>query len=257
MNAPTIQVAEDVLAVLSRAETDGTALRLVGQLERRLYVRVNDVLAAAGGKWNRRAKAHLFDGDAAEAMEQIMATGQITCPQDMGQFDSPPEVVARLITLARIAPGMTVLEPSAGIGNIVAGLRDTGASVEAVEIDAKRCERLERDLFPGNVGLTCGDFLGVAPSPTFDRVVMNPPFAKQADIDHVRHALAFVRPGGRLVSVMASGITFRENRKTIEMRDLIDARGGSIEPLPEGSFRSSGTLVNAVIVTLTAEGADA
>ncbi len=54
-----MRVEDDVLAVLSRAETNGNALVLIGQLDRLMYERTNKVLEAAGGKWNRKAKAHM------------------------------------------------------------------------------------------------------------------------------------------------------------------------------------------------------
>ena len=51
-----MQVDSEVLSVLSRATTNGTALTLVGQLDRKLYERTNKVPEAAGGKWDRRAR---------------------------------------------------------------------------------------------------------------------------------------------------------------------------------------------------------
>lgn len=94
------------------------------------------------------------------------------------------------------------------------------------------------------------DFLTVEPDPVYDRVVMNPPFGRQADIKHVSHALKFLKPGGLLVSVMASSVTFRSNKLTTDFRQLIEERGGHIEELPEGAFKSSGTMVNTVIVVI-------
>jgi type I restriction-modification system DNA methylase subunit len=81
---------------------------------------------------------------------------------------------------------------------------------------------------------------------------MNPPFAKQADIRHVMHAMAFLAPQGRLVSVMASGVTFRTNALTENFRELMKAHNGTIEALPESTFAESGTNVNTVIVTMEA-----
>src|SRR4030042_4964611 len=93
------------------------------------------------------------------------------------------------------------------------------------------------------------DFLSVEPKPLYDRVVMNPPFEMQQDIDHVMHAWKFLKPGGRLVSIMSSGVLFRENKKTSEFRNHID-EFGNMERLPEGSFKESGTMVNTCIVVL-------
>ena len=205
------------------------------------------MLEAAGGKWNRKAKAHLFDGDAADAIEQIILTGEITIPQDFGYFPTPEPIVARLIELAEIEPGMTVLEPSAGQGNIAKAVADI-AKVDCVELLQKNVEALLAGEFARDVIMS--DFLALVPAPTYDRVVMNPPFARQDDIRHVTHAMRFLKDGGRLVSVMAASILFRDNRLTADFRALIDERGGDIEECPEGAFRSSGTMVRTVIVTI-------
>lgn len=261
-----IRIEDDVLAVLDAAEVEGSAVRLTGQLDRGLYERVNKVLAAAGGRWNRKARAHLFDESPAETLEQVMQTGQIVAvKQELGQFDSPPEVVARLMELAEIEPGMRVLEPSAGVGNIVAELLPHQIEIVAVEIDPKRFRKLDelvglerRRRAPRRRLLYCADILEWLSDPgdpnlhgiAFDRIVMNPPFARQEDIRHVMSVASFLKPGGRLISVMGAGVRFRENRLALEFRQFLQEHNGRIENLPEGAFRSSGTLVNSVIVTL-------
>lgn len=245
-----MRVENEVLAVLSRAATEGNALTLVGQLDRRMYERTNKVLEAAGGKWNRKAKAHVFEIEAAEAIERIILTGEITVPQDFGYFPTPAPIVARLLDLADIAPGMLVLEPSAGRGNIAKAVAEV-AEVDCVELLQKNVEALLTGEFARDVIMS--DFLALVPAPTYDRVVMNPPFARQDDIRHVQHALRFLKPEGRLVSVMASSILFRDNRLTADFRALIDERGGDIEECPEGAFKESGTMVRTVIVTIPGE----
>ena len=244
-----MKVETEVLAVLSAAETKGNALVLVGQLERRLYERTNKVLDAAGGKWNKKAKAHLFDGDAADAMEQIILTGEVSfAKQEFGIFFTPPPVVQRVLRLADIKPGMSVLEPSAGQGAIAREAAVLGADVDCVEILAKNVDMLHAADFANAV--QHGDFLAIAPAPDYDRIVMNPPFAKQADIHHVTHAAKFLKPGGRLVAVMSAGVRFRDNRLTTSFRDMVSECGGAIEDVPDGAFRESGTMVNTVIVTM-------
>jgi predicted RNA methylase len=247
-----MRVDNTVLNVLSNAQMDGSRLVLVGQLDRALYTQTNKVLEAAGGKWDRKAKAHVFPVDAADAMEQIIQTGEVTLirtiQQDFGYFPTPPAVVARLIELAQFSPGMSVLEPSAGKGAIAYPLAEAGAWVDCCELLEANYAALAGDTHLGNV--RHGDFLAMEPRATYDRVVMNPPFAKQADIHHVNHALKFLKPDGLLVSVMSSSVTFRDNKLTQDFRDLIRARGGDIEALPDGAFKDSGTGVRTVIVTI-------
>lgn len=243
-----LRISQDVMEVLDRADVAGDRLVLTGQLDRKLYADVNKVLEAIGGKWNRGAKAHVFDGPVAEVLNPIMETGEYSrTKQDFGQFDSPPAVVRRVIELADIRPGMDVLEPSAGIGNIVRGIIGAGGTPHAFEIDAKRravCQELMA--FP----VASADFLTFHAAPTFDRVVMNPPFAGQADITHVVHAAKFLKPGGRLVSVMSAGAMFRGNRRAVDFREFVEAHAGGFERLADGSFSVAGTAIHTCIVWL-------
>jgi len=237
-----------VLNVLDAAIKEATSLHLIGELDKSLYAATKKVIEAAGGKWNRKLQAHIFETDAADAIEQVILTGTVTKKQDFGQFDSPPDVVDRAIELAGIEPGMLVLEPSAGVGNLVRGARAAGAEVVAHEMDPERFEKLSDSLFADG-GIELGDFLLVEPEPKFDRVVMNPPFSRQADIDHVTHGARFLKPGGRMVAIMAAGTMFRTNSKAVQFRDWVESLGGSMEEPPDGAFRSSGTMVKTCIVT--------
>ena len=244
-----MKVENDVLSVLSRATIDGPKLFLTGQLDRALYTRTNKVLEAAGGKWDRKAKAHVFTGDAGERVEQIILTGDIVVPKDdFEYFPTPPAVAARVLELADLSPGLVVLEPSAGRGALALPAAAAGCTVDCCELMPANHDYLLQQ--PTLRAVTRQDFLQVPPEQFYDRVIMNPPFSRQADIKHVLHALKFLKPGGRLVSVMAASVSFRENKLTTDFRDLVAARGGAIEALPEGSFKASGTMVNTVVVTI-------
>jgi predicted RNA methylase len=245
-----MQITADVINVLNRATTDGPRLTLTGTLDRKLYTATAKALEAAGGKWSRKERAHLFDGDAADAIEPILLTRQIVSAQQLhGYFPTPPPVVQQLIGLARIEPGMRVLEPSAGRGAIAFAAVGAGAVVDCVEIQEQHAEAI-RDAHHLDVTVLVGDFLATQPQPVYDRVVMNPPFARQADIAHVEHAFKVLRPGGLLVAVMSAGVTFRQTAAAVAFRVRVEALGGELIPLPEGAFRESGTGVRTVIAVL-------
>jgi hypothetical protein len=59
----TDTIPEQVLTVLSTVEIEGHNVRITAQLDRKLYLAVNTVLDRIGSKWNRKAKAHVFDVD--------------------------------------------------------------------------------------------------------------------------------------------------------------------------------------------------
>jgi predicted RNA methylase len=256
----TKKISTEVLTILGNCTFDGHKLFLPGDepLPRPLYEAVNKVLVANGGKWNRSAKAHVFDEPAEDAIEQALITGEFrSVKQELGQFDTPQPLAARAVELAEIRQGQKVFEPQAGLGNIVAEIitaLGSAAGVFANEIDSKRADKCRSRHFQafGAGGLSVNDFLTVTPSRAFDRVVMNPPFARQADIDHVSHALKFVKAGGRLVSIMSASVRFRTNRKTLEFRERMDEMGAYWEDVDPGAFRESGTMVNSCILAVNA-----
>lgn len=241
-----------VSGILARATVDGNAVILNGQLDRKTYVLVNKVLEAAGGKWNRKQQAHLFPEPAAPVLAALLSDGTITTAQDEGYFPTPAPVVARILMLAGLKPGMTVLEPSAGDGAIAGPATSYGCWVDCVELNAKRATKLRTAGFARSVA-DC-DFLTITPHRAYDRVLMNPPFAGKQDIAHVRHAIGFLKPGGLLVAVMSAGVTFREDQATAGFRGLVDEAGGQVIPLPDESFKESGTGIRTVLATIPVAG---
>ena len=101
-------------------------------------------------------------------------------------------------------------------------------------------------------GHTDGDFLAIRPQglEPYDLIVMNPPFDLERDIDHVTHALKFLKPSGSLHAIMSAGTEFRETRKAIAFRALVESMGGKFTDMPAGSFAEVGTYVNTVILRL-------
>lgn len=247
----TINVTGDIIGILSLLEIDGPRVRITQQLDRPTYLDVNKVLEACGGKWNRSLKVHLFDDDPQDLIDTVINTGKcFRKKQDFDQFDSPPSVVETVIREASIKPGMTVLEPQAGLGYLATEAAHVGGSVDCYELDPQRIAILEQNPLLKHVWQ--GDFMEAAPRRDYDRIVMNPPFSKQQDIDHVLHALKFLAPGGRLVSVMSAGVSFRSNMKTVRFREEIADLNAIIYPLPADSFKQSGTSVNTCLLVVQA-----
>lgn len=195
-----------------------------------------------------------------DAMRESLRAGVkvVSAPQ---LFPTPPDVVRKMIAQAGgVLAGRSVLEPSAGTGNIVrAIISHCGADcvrVTAVELNHALVEGLEtirkKTLYANesNFRIVQGDFLECnGDLGKFDVVLMNPPFENGADIKHIKHALTFLKPGGRLVAICANGPRQQEQLH----RSMVVASGGNWEELPEGTF--PGTGVRTAMVTLTAASA--
>jgi predicted RNA methylase len=241
-----MKISNDVLAVLSAGTTSGNQYFLPsGQLDRAMYTKVNKVLESAGGKWSRSAKAHVFGYDAEQRMDEIIVSGEVDVPKDEFEFFPTPAAIAdRMHEVAQVETYMHVLEPSAGRGALVHRLEDV--YVHCVEKMPANAKYLREEGYQ----VEEADFMDVPQRKDFDRVLMNPPFSKGQDVKHVTHAIGFLKPGGRLVAIMGAGVTFRQDKRTTEFRELVESMGGTIDVLPEGSFKSSGTMVSSVIVKI-------
>jgi len=173
---------------------------------------------------------------------------------DLAYFATPAKLARELVERCGVRPGDRCLEPSAGDGAIVGELvKATGraALVCTVEVHHGRAVACGE---AHNVNGVVADFLAWTSQERFDRIVMNPPFSLPghdlADVDHVMHAASMLAPGGRLVAVMGAAFTFRASAKAFEFRDWLNAWGATVVPLPDGSFKESGTGVRAVVVTV-------
>lgn len=268
-----MKIDRDVMEVLSTVRCDGNLAFLEGQLDRDLYVKVNKVLVALGGKWNRGKKAHVFDGDAGSLLDAAIVAGEVTTHREIGFFPTPDALAAELVKKAGVAPGDVCLEPSCGDGAITLAMLAAGAkSVVVVDIDNERrlktsyraaCSPYAKTSIVQAICadfMTFGDHVSISPdgaienhSGGFDRIVMNPPFCKSGlgdHLDHFWHAWDQLKPGGTITSVMPASVTFRQDRRHTEFRKRVASLGGTIENLPPFSFKSSGTGVNTCTVSI-------
>lgn len=168
-----------------------------------------------------------------------------------GYFPTPNAIVRQMIELAGIHSGACILEPSAGNGNILDGLK-AYMQEEGISCGLRAIERsstLREILTLKGYNIVDDDFLEHDQFDCYDYILMNPPFEKCQDILHVQHAYKCLRPGGRIVAIMSPHFSYGMDAKSVLFREWIDGKG-SYEKLPEGAFKESGTGVSTFIVVI-------
>lgn len=251
-----IQLQDDVRSTLEAAVIEGNILRLTGQLERDLYSRTNKALEALGGKWNRAKGGHVFECDPRAAIETASQDAKVAHPNQHDFFRTARAVAEIACRKLDMGHGwLRTLEPSCGEADLIAPLLaafglPTQRRLVMVEKDPRRLAILRTEGFGGHV--MEADFLTLSPADfaPFERIIANPPFHMGADAKHIGHALDFLAPGGRLVAIASAGFKGRAMKATKAVRDRIEAWGGAIEDLPEGSFKEAGTNVATVLITV-------
>jgi phospholipid N-methyltransferase len=159
-----------------------------------------------------------------------------------GYFPTPEPVTDKMIQYADLAEYQDIMEPSAGSGNIIKAIDKTGFNHGirlAIEYNCTLSNILSKSC--KNWDVHQGDFLEQSDIGYYDRIIMNPPFDMGSDIKHIKHAITFLKPGGRLVALCANG-----PRQQDQLQPLAD----HWEVLPEGSFKQAGTNVNVALLVI-------
>jgi phospholipid N-methyltransferase len=176
-----------------------------------------------------------------------------------GFFPTPDELIDKMIDYAFIQEEDRILEPSAGIGSILDRIRKRGFTNQlcAVEISPSLFRILE---LKGYNNIAGADILTdpVLNDPEredlkFEKILMNPPFEKGQDIDHVLHCFNnFLKPGGTLVSIMSASVQFNSTKKFLDFREFMYNIGAELYENGQmfiGAFKSTG--VNTITLKIT------
>jgi hypothetical protein len=249
-----VKIKDDILNILADCRTEGTVAFLPeGQLDRKTYESVNKCLESIGGKWNRKAKGHVFDSDPAPLLDNLVMTGETTDLKKEYQFFPTPRAVAeQMCDMAELTSDSDVLEPSCGKGDLADVIFERrGAHLMGIELNRDMNTYLKDKPYTTMTGI---DFLDFAKDENIRRdwthIIMNPPFSRQQDIDHILAAYSCLKPGGILVSIVSESPFFRTNRKSFDFLSFLERRNAEIVCLPEGAFKESGTMVRTRIIKI-------
>lgn len=139
-------------------------------------------------------------------------------------FYPTPESVINTMLLGEDILGKTILEPSAGSGNIVKWLKKNGAG----EVIACEKEKYLQKLLVGECNLLAEDFLSVKAEQVshIDYIVMNPPFSN--GVKHIKHAFDIAPAGCTIIALCnTSNLENSYSSERQELHELIALYGCS------------------------------
>ena len=242
--------------VLKGCTIDGNIVKLPeGQLERKLYEDVAKALNLIGGKWKgAKVFGFVFQEDPTELLAQI-SNGEKRNLKKEFQFFATPDKLADYMVELGVIDGLNrnsrVCEPSAGQGSIVKSILKNKnirqvSCCELMPINKTFLDKIDGVLFEAD------DFLSLPYSFNnyYDRIIANPPFTKNQDIDHIYKMYDVLKPGGRMVSIASIHWQSSNNKKETEFREWLQDKGADIESIEKGAFKDSGTMVGGVIITI-------
>lgn len=183
--------------------------------------------------------------------EQILQIGRdlqgVSLSTKFDFFPTPKELVQKVQQLGEIKADSVILEPSAGIGGLVAGLPKE--NIQCVELNPVLSSILRNKGF----AVHNGPFESFESSGKFDRILMNPPFSKRLDAKHIRIAFdKYLADGGILVAIHSAGINTAQDKGSKYFQELYRKYGEDQIKIPAGAFKDSGkgTNIETIITKL-------
>lgn len=138
-------------------------------------------------------------------------------------YPTPTDVINTMM-LGEDILGKTILEPSAGSGNIVSWLKENGAG----EVIACEKDKVLQKLLAGKCELIADDFLSVTSDQVshVNYIVMNPPFSD--GVKHIKHAFDIAPAGCTVISLCnSSNLERRFSSERQELYELVELYGCS------------------------------
>jgi hypothetical protein len=240
-------MTSELTSSLSKMIVNGNRLELPKDEQFTNYPTVKKALLMAGGKY---LKCGFLFNDNAQAIKDRLVGGEAINDKKKFQFFSTPShVIDLIINKADIDSHMSVLEPSAGQGAIVDAIIEAGAHPSMIELMPENIKVLNRKY---SMDLSPIDFLTINPADhiKYERIVANPPFTKNQDVDHVLHMYKFLEQDGLLVSVMGKSWINGSQKKQLAFKEWLVSVNATVTDIDAGAFKESGTNIATVLVEI-------
>lgn len=245
--APLSNLASETL---KNSKVEGMVVKLPeGYLDRKIYTEVKTKLELIGGKWKgNKVMGFVFNEDPTALLEEIANGGNRNLKKEFQFFATPDHLCEQLVELAELTNYHTILEPSAGQGAIIKAIHKIVPNVVVDCFEAMNVNKLFLDKLP-NINFLGEDFLKYS-GKKFNRIIANPPFSKNQDIDHVMKMWDCLTECGRIVTITSKHWQMSSNKKEVAFKDFLDKTRAKIIEVDGGEFKESGTNVSTVILVI-------
>lgn len=243
-----INTSMEAVEVLKKCRVEGNVIKLPeGQLERNLYQEVAKALELIGGKWKGgKIFGFVFVTDPTDLLDQIANGEKRNLKKEFQFFATPEKLANELVYLADLKQHDTILEPSAGQGAIIKAINKVCDVVpDCFELMDVNTIILNKSGLRFNL---IGDDFLKHNGEVYTKIIANPPFTKNQDIDHLKEMYECLSRGGRLVCITSESWVNGSQKKQVDFKDWLDEVEAEVLDIEKGSFKESGTTVGGKIV---------
>ena len=220
------------------------------QFNKKSYAEAKKWIEEAGGSWQGgKVQGFTFPFNAERVFSILHEGKRCNLQQDYQFFETPAEVADWLVMLAGgIHENDTVLEPSAGRGALIKAIHRAcpSVTVECYELMPENREFLHS---LENVILLDEDFTKDSVG-SYTKIIANPPFSNNQDIEHVRMMYEHLEAGGTLAAITSPHWKFASEKKCVDFRQWLEDVRGEVFEIGAGEFKESGTSISTMAVVI-------
>lgn len=237
--------------ILKHCTLEGNVLKLPAvQFNKKSYAEAKKWIEEAGGFWQGgKVQGFTFPFNAERVFSILHEGKRCNLQQDYQFFETPAELADWLVMLAGgINEADTVLEPSAGRGALIKAIHRACPSV-TVECYELMPENREFLYSLDNVIILDEDFTKDSVG-SYTKIIANPPFSGNQDIEHVRIMYKLLEKGGTLAAITSSHWKIASEKKCVDFRNWLEEVHGEVFEIGAGEFKESRTSISTMAVVI-------
>jgi len=236
--------------VLQKCTIEGNVVKLPNvQLDRNEYLEVKKALELIGGKWKGgKVFGFVFATDPTDLLNQVINGEKRNIKKEFQFFATPEKLADEIVEIAELEHHDTILEPSAGQGAIIKAINKVCECVpDCFELMDINITILNKSGLRFNL---IGDDFFKHNGKTYSKIIANPPFSKNQDIDHFKKMYECLSLGGRLVCITSESWVNGSQKKQVEFKNWLNEIEAELIDIEKGAFKESGTMVGGKIVVV-------
>jgi len=236
--------------ILQQCTVDGNVVKLPNiQLKRNEYLEVKKSLELIGGKWKGgKVFGFVFATNPTDLLKEIANGEKRNLKKEFQFFATPEKIADKLVYLADLQEHDTILEPSAGQGAIIKAINKVCDVVpDCFELMDINNIILNKSGLKFNL---IGDDFFNHKGKIYSKIIANPPFTKNKDIDHLLEMYNCLANKGRLVCITSESWVNGNQKKQIAFRKWLDEIEAEVIGIERGEFKESGTMIGGKIIII-------
>ena len=236
--------------ILKNCNWDGQLLTLPKvQFNKKSYLEAKKWIEETGGSWNTSKQGFTWEFDANRVVGILLQGQRCNLKQEFQFFATPSHIADLAVSkFSSLDDNMTILEPSAGRGALVEAIRRRcpSAFVDCYELMPENIPFLQKVDGAKIVGQDFNECKS-----KYDRIIANPPFSNNQDIDHLYMMYERLNIGGEVSCITSQHWKLAQDKKCTNFREWLKTNGADVTDIEQGEFKESGTTVATSLIHLT------